>query len=95
MSGPPSPENLRELSAVLGDCRRTAAALAAVLERLSAWAERLPVGQAPDLSSGPSDSETAGCDSDHTVPDSLSAPSLSLVVRHYSCPKQFDTDVTL
>ena len=62
-----------ELGAVLGDCPRVAAALAAVFVRLSAWAERLPVGQAPDLSS-----ESTSSDSDRTVPDSQPAPPLSL-----------------
>ena len=72
MAGPPCIGILWELGAVLGDCPRVAAALAAVFVRLSAWAERLPVGQAPDPSS-----ESTSSDSDRTVPDSLSAPSLS------------------
>ena len=79
MAGPPCTGILWELGAVLGDCPRVAAALAAVFVRLSAWAERLPVGQAPDLPSGSSDSESTSSDSDHTVPDSQPAPSLSLV----------------
>ena len=72
MAGPPSTGILWELGAVLGDCPRVAAALAAVFARLSAWAERLPVGQAPDLSS-----ESTSSDSDQTVPDSQLAPPLS------------------
>ena len=75
MAGPPSTGILWELGAVLGDCPRVAAALAAVFVRLSAWAERPPVGQDPDLTL---DSESTSCDSDHTVPDSQPAPSLSL-----------------
>ena len=74
MAGPPSTGILWELGAVLGDCPRVAAALAAVFVRLSAWAERLPVGQASDLSS-----ESTSSDSDRTVPDSQPAPPLSLV----------------
>ena len=78
MADPPCTGILWGLGAVLGGCPRVAAALAAAFVRRSAWAERPPVGHAPDLPSGPSDSESTSCDSDHTVPDSVSAPSPSL-----------------